>query len=640
MKRWPSRFALEILRFLALLVLVSLAASVLGMLVTDSSFLGFYRDLHRDRDGVSIGPQFYRAAMETVPILALAIVMIASGAMVLGRLEDHPMLGWIKVVVLSVSALPSFLLPFLPSLLSPDHAFQGMPSGGVWLPAVCLALGDCNLSTVSSRFRESLRSQHAMPHIQTLQTLGLSVWRFTWPQACVALLFSLTGRIPHLIGGVVALELLFNIPGIGITAYQSVSETPADLHWFFWICIFCVTLRSAFRWLGMLAHARWIPERIEHDMEEEDAQYDPIGNATTDVSQRTESTSILAAPVEADLDGQSHSALSSDLQSDIAVTTSSGTFLGNLVRNTLYYSRLRPANRFNMAYAGLASIVLAMLVMVCWMYGDVPPDGSFLDPGQEHWFGTDLAGLDVLSSIRTGMNQMIVPTLLAIACAASWTPCSLLSLHRWVRSRWIRRGVFLADQFCLLMAEFIESLPKLLVLLAGFSVMAGEVIDATILGVDFSINTMVIRLFVLIGLLHAPQVYQAVRDELESINHAVYVEASLMTRMTWRQMIFRMVLQNHCLPVLLIQCAAVIAGVLHYDAVLGLLGVRGRGVIFTWGSQLGMGMEAFMNWAPMDWFNRWILGIPFLYVWLGIVVFWLLVESLKTTVGGYVYRLR
>ena len=154
------------------------------------------------------------------------------------------------------------------------------------------------------------------------------------------------------------------------------------------------------------------------------------------------------------------------------------------------------------------------------------------------------------------------------------------------------------------------------------------------------INTMVLRLFALIGLLHAPQVYRAVREELVELNHPIFIESSLMTGIRWYQLIWNTIFCNRCLHVVCIEAAAIAAGVLHYDAVLGLVGVRGRGVIFTWGSSLGMGVESYMNFSGLDWFNSWVLGFPLLMVWMGIVSFWILAESIKTLSGGYVYRLR
>ena len=630
--------ALELLRFATLLTLVSIVSSGMAMWIADSSFLGFFENLHLDRDGVSIWKNFWTSAIRSAPILLVAVALIVAGALVLGSLMQRSSWGWVKVPVLAVSAMPSFLFPFLPTMILTQWRFEGLADGGIIIPAICLAVGDCNLSSVTAQFRESLRTQRSMPHVQTIEALGLSVWRFVLPRASVSMLSALAGRVPHLIGGLVALELLYNIRGLGVTAYQAVESTPADLHWLFWIGVFCVVLRTLFRWLEILARYRWMPETLGTFMSGRDRSQ--AGTMADDSGDSELNDAGFQNTSWEDTDEIDFSDLAVDNDDAKGSVTGSPSLFRSAFRNLHYYLRSRPSHFVNVALATIVGGIFVSLVVACWSYGDRPDSMAMLDPSDEHWFGTDLAGLDVLSAMRRGVGQMVLPMLLALLMSACMVPAALFALFRWMRPGRSRRIVRSLDAGFQMIAEGIESLPKLIVLLAFFSVVAGQLIDQTWFGVSVSFNTMVLRLFAVIGLLHAPQVYRAVRDELSLLNQVQFLEAALLTRLSWRQLFFKTVLRNHCLHILFIQAAVVAAGVLHYDAVLGLLGVRGRGVIFTWGSNLGMGVEAYMQYAPLDWFNAWILAIPLMFVWVGIVALWILAESLKILSGGYVYRIR
>lgn len=630
------RILLELARVTLLLVLIAVAASVMAMWVAESSFWGFFSELHLDRDGIPVWSKLGFTLANSLPILAIAAVLIGMGAIACGYVFELPYFGWIKVIVLAVSAMPSFLFPFLPSLVNPEEPFSGLSDGGLWVPAICLALGDCNLSTVASQFRESLRFQRSQPHLQTIDALGQSVWAHIWPRSLVSLLSALAGRVPHLIGGLVAMELLFNIRGLGIESYRAVESTPADLHWLFWVCVICVVLRSVFRWAEFLARSIWLPETLHSN----DPMVDEMDELTVEpgdeISRVFESSESLPRESET---GAVHGQ-DDRMTQNAAESMRRPGLAASIRRNLLFYIRSRPSHLATVVLAGLIVMLFIVMLILCWGYGDVPDSMAFQDPNDEHWYGTDLAGLDLVTSARRGIGQMILPLMVATLMSFLAVPAALLALYRWSRRRKLRGVLRVADAMCEFVAEWVESLPKLLVLLAAFSVMSGREVDVEFLGWSGTISTMVIRLFAVIGLLHAPQVYRAVRDELTQLNQPQFLESILMTRSTMRQLIVGTILKNHCLHVLLIQTAVICAGVLHYDAVLGLLGIRGRGVIFTWGSNLGMGVDAYLQYAPLDWFNVWVLAIPLLFVWVGIAAFWVLAESLKTLLGGYVYRLQ
>ena len=640
--RWSIQ---ETLRLIILLAVVALANSLLAMWISDSHILGFFADLHLDRDGIPIWRAFTLATYRSAPILILAMVFLLVGACFTGMLLQHRWWGWLKVPLVAMSAVPSFLIPFLAYLLIPSWRFQGFPDGGVLLPALCLCVGDCNLSSVAVRFRESMRLRGSAEHVTTLRSLGINPIWFLAPRALVDSISEIGGRISHLVGGLVALETMFNLRGLGVISYQAMEVAPADLHWLFWISAFCVLLRSLFRWIDGIVRRRWMPETL---VESFDEHADVEVRADRKNSQLDDESHQQEVPSVADIDVFPLSPRNADR---VSVSQSGGTslhvksstpqsFATRIIRNLRYYLRFRSGHWVHAILAALLTGWFCVLVAGVWWYGDRPDSLALRSPDSENWFGTDIAGIDVLTAMRRGLAQMMVPVLAALISSTLFLPAALASLYRWIPIGFGRQIVWGLDRTFETIAEAIESLPKLIVLVAVFSVVDGGDVSWDFFGTSIAINTMTVRLFAVMGLLHSPQMYRAVRDEITQLNSPQVLDSIRLQRIALHEFFLRTLLKNRCWHVILIQVAVVGAGVLHFDGVLGFLGVRSRGVIYTWGANLGMGVESYMQYAALDWFNSWILGIPFLFLVSGIVALWMVSESLKTLMGGYVYRLR
>lgn len=624
---WIRSIAFELARLAVLLCLAALASAVIGVLVTDTSFLEFFRDLHLDRDGRPMAAAFFHSLRKSLPILVASFVFLALGSILCTAVYQTCWSGGFKVLVMAVSAMPSFLIPFLPSLLWSRTEFLGLSSGALWVPAICLAIGDSNLATVSAHLRENLRTQRALPHLQIIESLGQPVWRYIWPRTALTLMTSVSGRLPHMIGGLVALELVYNIRGLGIQARDAVGNMPADLHWFFWICGFCVIMRVLFRWLEALFRLIWDGSRQQtlESVDDETADPAPPEFSISDI-QHVNLVEV-AIPLQEPVD-------------EFAPPPGRLEPLKNIRRNLRFYIAFARKNLFTAIIAAVMVLAFVLLLAAIWAYGDVPAVRRGADSGDSRGLGTDSSGEDLISSARKGMQQLVVPTAVAMLLGICALPCALAALFRWIQPGRMRRGLRILDSLFVFIAEFLESLPKLLILLAAYSVVSSGVERFRLVGVEFEVNLMVLRLFAIIGLLHAPQVYRAARDELLELNSPIYLESSLLIGVRVRQLVWNTILRNRCLHVVCVESATIAAGVLHYDAVLGYVGLGQRGVIFTWGSSLGSGARYFMGNIGLEWFNPWVLGFPLLVVWLGIVACWTVAESIKTLSGGYVYRLR
>ena len=124
----------------------------------------------------------------------------------------------------------------------------------------------------------------------------------------------------------------------------------------------------------------------------------------------------------------------------------------------------------------------------------------------------------------------------------------------------------------------------------------------------------------------------------------MFLEAMRTTGVPLRRVVMHNLLRNHCLHVVAVQSALLVASIIHLDALLGYVGIRNRGEIYTWGSILGTGIEDFLQLWPLVGrafqFNDGVVWGPLLAVWFAIVVMFTLADTLKVPWSGYVYRLR
>ena len=122
---------------------------------------------------------------------------------------------WLAVLLLMLFAGPRYL-PLFP--------VQGLADGGFVLPVICLTWPTLVIATrqVRSAMEESL----CQDYVKAARARGIPERRVIWRHALrnsllpVVTMFGL--HLPHLVGGSVAIERIFGIPGMGLLAFDSI----------------------------------------------------------------------------------------------------------------------------------------------------------------------------------------------------------------------------------------------------------------------------------------------------------------------------------------------------------------------------------------------------------------------------------
>jgi ABC-type dipeptide/oligopeptide/nickel transport system permease subunit len=511
-----------------------------------------------DRNGLPIAPRFWAAAARSLAIVAAAAVALAVTAMALGSLFAlRPAWSVLRLGVVLVSAVPAFMFPFL-----------GVPHESAWFwPAVCLAIGDLNAAALTGHCYEGIRRELNQPYVRTALAQGLSVWSDLWPRGTLIALEGIRARIPHLLGGTVAIEWAYNIHGVGNLALTAVVSERPDYNVLIWVAGLGIVMTRVLSLLHRLAQAVLTPERGKRA-----AWSDPNpGAGLLGLWRRAPGAwrgETLPDPAP------NSAAWLSAAEPPLSANAGRWTRLTQRLRA---FWALSSANRAKMVLAAVIAFVGALLVAaVAWQAGTgdrqgklLDTDTAFLPASQTHLLGTNAMGEDVLTTIALGGRELAVPLAAALAVAI------VLGGFFGTLSGLCRGSA--ADAAMDLYAELWESIPKLVLVLAAVTYISFE--------------HYALKIYVLIGLAFAPLVYRSVRDAVGALRTSLFLEASLALGIPRRRILWVHVLRNHALPVLCVDGAVMAGYVLLFDAILGYCRVRQYGEVFTWGSLLGTGLD-------------------------------------------------
>jgi peptide/nickel transport system permease protein len=609
---------------------------------------GFWRGLGdfvlgagRDQNGRPLLDAFCDAVWPTLGLLSAAIGLLLILSTLLGTLlAVSPRWQWLKLILLGVSAVPSFMWPFLYYLVAAwlpgaKIEFRGFHSGmSVIWPALALALGDLNLFSIANVYTESLRYELGRPHARISQALRGTAWLDVWPRSAVVMIGAVAARIPHLFGGMIAMEILFEIQGLGMMACKAIANVPPDYHQLVWVCAFGILVGRVFGVLHRIGVLFLMPDAGEEftsvELAEPDGPKSGREGPATIGPGLGQTASSGASPI---LRIPEFVAIASPAPGRIPLAT--------WAAKIRYYLRVQPANWIKLVLASAIWIAFAaVLVAIGAIYplvGDhsVPRGGfqsEFLSACRAHWLGTDGVGSDVLTNLGRGLAQQapaLLTALLVCLAAALLAAVGLSGSHAGRGFRpWLRRGI----AACLnSLAEFVESIPKIIILLAALTF--------------FDNSQIVFKLYIVIGIIFAPQLYRAVNEDLLVLRKSMFLEAAATAGIPWRRILWQNVFKNHCLHVVTVHSALLAGAIVHVDALLGFLGTSNRGEVFTWGSVLGVGAQEFMGLRPGALagglpFNDGVVWGPLLAIWLGILACITLADALKIPLGGYVYRIR
>ena len=505
----------------------------------------------QDKDGLPIAPKFFPAAGRSLTMVLPAAILLGGGSLLLGYLfAAKPACSVLRLPIGLVSAVPAFMFYYL-----------GMPVESSWLwPAVCLALGDLNAAASTAHCYDGLRRELNQAYVRTARAQGLSVWSDLWPRAILIALEGVRARIPHLLGGTVAIEFAYNVHGIGQMALRAVLSGRPDYNVLIWIAGLGIIATRLLSLTHRVARQYLTPERGRSTAWSDES----LGVGLLGLWRGAGNAERWAAARNADPDWltASPSSTSFELPSRMSRWT----------QRVRAYWKMNGSNRTKFLLATVtvcAGALVAALAVWGGGYTMLETDAPRLHSTWSHPLGTNETGEDVLSTIALGGRELagplIVAMLVAVVLGGFFGTISGLCLGS------------LADMAMDLYAELWESTPKLILILAALTYM--------------SYGQYSLKLYLVIGLAFAPLLYRAVRDEVGALRTSLFLESTLTLGVPRWRILWTHVLRNHVFPVLCIEGAVLVGYVLLYDAILGYCGVRQRGEVFTWGNLLGTGLD-------------------------------------------------
>jgi peptide/nickel transport system permease protein len=586
--------AIEAVRTAALLVLMALTTWGLRSAFQGTSGSGAwharlwqtFRDVGYDETGRPIARVFLPAAGRSLSIVFVAAAWLGVGALGVGMASAlWPSFSVVRLPLTLLSAIPAFLWPYL------LDAFR-WPLG----PALFLAVGDLNAAALTGHCYEGLRRELSQAYVRTSRALGLSLWSDLWPRALVIVLDGLRARLPHLLGGTLAIELTYGIHGVGFLTFHTLTGPRPDYRLLVWVAALGIV---AVRTLSLLHRA--IAALLTHRP------------AAADESSPVTGLSLLAM-----LGRGTHRASAPHAFRSASPSVPAGAppqcpgAATRLGRRLLALWRQAPVNRVKMVLAGLLAacgLALAVPVATGTRYTRDDTWGIHERPSREHLGGTNALGEDVLTTVVLGGRQLVLP-LAVVLLAATWIGGVLGA----VAGLTVGSPLEIALD---LYAEMVESVPKLVLVLAAITFMSFE--------------GYALKLYTVIGLAFAPLMYRAVREEVAVLRRGLFFEASLALGVPAGRVLWHHVLLRHCLPTLLREAAALVALVLLFDAILGFAGVRQYDEVFTWGNQLGAGLDEASKFEGTGLaFNPLVVWAPFTAMLIVIAVATALSDGMKS----------
>ena len=201
----------------------------------DGSFIGwvadFWRgvftgDLGRSYRGYPVSQMVWRGAGRSLPLIGAGLALSLSAGLGLALAAGPRLRGAGRLVRIGVHALslcPVFLLGYLALVL---FAVPPEGAGQVVAAVAILALGDGMLSDVILGLDAELARLRRRDFVQSARLRGTPLWRHYVPHLALPVAQIAASRMAWLIGGVLVLEMVLGIQGIGLIGYRAAD--PAD----------------------------------------------------------------------------------------------------------------------------------------------------------------------------------------------------------------------------------------------------------------------------------------------------------------------------------------------------------------------------------------------------------------------------
>lgn len=219
------------------------------------------------------------------------------------------------------------------------------------------------------------------------------------------------------------------------------------------------------------------------------------------------------------------------------------------------------------------------------------PTRSLQPPGPQSWFGTDIVGRDVFSRVIVGAQQSLMVALIAIGIAGSIG--SLVGLLSGYYEGW----------FDLLIQRIIDiklAFPGLLLALAIVAMLGPGLMNAMIA----------------VGISLIPSYSRMVRGSVLSAKQNMYVDAARVIGAQDWQLIFRHILPNVAMPILVLSSVG-IAWAILIGSSLSFLGLGAQPPFAEWGRDLAEGR----NYLVVAWWVSTFPGLAIMFTILAVNLF-------------------
>jgi len=209
-------------------------------------------------------------------------------------------------------------------------------------------------------------------------------------------------------------------------------------------------------------------------------------------------------------------------------------------------------------------------------------------PSQQHPFGTDVVGRDILA--RTIYGGQISLLIGVASVAVSLCVGIMIGAFSGYYGGWV-------DAILMRFTEAVMNIPRIFLLLVGAKFLADKVPTFTVGGRVFSGSVVIV--IAIIGLTSWAYLARIVRSSFLSIKEQEYVTAARCIGTSNRSIIFYHVLPN-CIAPIVVNATLGIADAILSEAYISFLGLGIQPPTATWGSMLD-GAYRYLEQAPWLW---------------------------------------